>query len=197
MNKHKIMVVEDDKNILEDLKKVLEHEEYFVDIADNGKTALELWENNIYDLIIADLRIPKIDGSDLIKRIKQEQPLTQIVILSGQGNEGDLINAINKHVFAYLPKPVDLENVLTATEEALEKRDHVLLYLEQMAEKSPDKPILLAGSESYTPQQIYDEVRKGTPFGKQYYDDFKQALNEFEPLEESVDDILGINGILG
>ncbi|MCP4345665.1 MAG: hypothetical protein GY795_09070 [Desulfobacterales bacterium] len=73
--------------------------------------------------------------------------------------------------FCLSPKPVDLGKVLKLTEEAL-----FILYLEQMAEKSPDKPILLAGSESYTPRQIYNEVRKGTPFGKQYYEDLKQTL---------------------
>ncbi|MCP4351046.1 MAG: response regulator [Desulfobacterales bacterium] len=198
MEKYNILIVEDDKNLLIDWKKILEDEGYQVDIAENGKVALDLWENNIYDIILADLRMPEIDGREVVNTIKSRQPNTQIIIISGQGKDDDLIDAINKHVFAYLPKSdIDIDDIIETTAEALKKRDHVLLYLEQMAEKSPDKPILLAGSESYTPRQIYDEVRKGTLFGKQYYDDLKQTLIEVEPLEESVDDILGINGILG
>jgi two-component system alkaline phosphatase synthesis response regulator PhoP len=112
MVKHNILIVEDDQNILQELKKNLEDEGYDVDPADNGRTAFNLWKKNIYDLVLVDLRIPEIDGRDLIDKIKSRQPYTQIIILSGQGMEDDLIDAVNKHVFKYLKKPVDLEEFL-------------------------------------------------------------------------------------
>jgi DNA-binding NtrC family response regulator len=189
--------VEDDQNILQELKKTLEDEGYDVDSADNGRTALNLWKKNIYDLVLVDLRIPEIDGRDLINKIKSRQPYTQIIILSGQGIEDDLIDAINKHVFKYLKKPVDLEEVLKVVIEAIKERDIVIISLEQLARKSPDEPILLVGKKSFTPRQLYDEVRKGTSVGKQYHEEFLKSLTDFEPPEKSVDELLDIKGVSG
>ncbi|MCP4347450.1 MAG: response regulator [Desulfobacterales bacterium] len=197
MKRYKILVVEDDKTSLEAWKEVLEDEGYYTDIADNGRIATELWENNIYDLIIVDLRIPEIDGRDLINRFKEEQPLTQVIILSGQGKEGDLIDAINKHVFAYLAKPVDLEKLLEVVAEAIQQRDPVLIALDKLAEKSPDAPVLLVGKKTYSPNQLFNEVRKGTELGKEYHNEFMKTLTDFEPAKETVDELLGIKGIIG
>lgn len=197
MVKHNILIVEDDQNILQELKKNLEDEGYEVNAADNGRTALNLWKKNIYDLVLVDLRIPEIDGRDLIDKIKSRQPYTQIIILSGQGMEDDLIDAINKHVFKYLKKPVDLEEVLRVVSEAIKERDIVILSLEQLAQKSPAEPILLVGKRSFTPQQLYDEVRKGTSVGKQYHEEFLKSLADFDPPEKSVDELLDINGVSG
>jgi DNA-binding NtrC family response regulator len=190
MKKHSILVVEDDGKILTELIKVFEDEGYDVSAAENGQTALELWENHIYDIILVDLRIPGIDGRDLINQIKSRQPLTQIVILSGQGRDGDLIDAINQHVFAYLPKPAELNDILKAVADSIKQRDPVLMALDQLADKSPDEPILLVGKKSYTPKQLYDEVRKGTSFGKEYHEEFYNSLLDFEPPKLSIDDML-------
>ncbi len=197
MGKSRILIVEDDIDILQELQKNLEDEDYDVDTADNGRTALNLWKKNIYDLVLVDLRIPEIDGRDLIDKIKAGQPHTQVIVLSGQAVEEDLIDAINKHVFKYLKKPVDLEDVLKVTAEALRERDPVVISLEQLAEKSPDKPILLVGKKSYTPRRLYDEVRKGTAVGKQYHEEFLKSLTDFEPPEKSVDELLNIKGVTG
>lgn len=195
--KNSILIVEDDQNILQELNKNLKDEGYDVHPADNGRTALNLWKKNIYDLVLLDLRIPEIDGRDLIDKIKSRQPYTQIIILSGQGIEDDLIDAINKHVFKYLKKPVDLEEVLKVVSEALKERDIVIISLEQLARKSPDEPILLVGKKSYTPRQLYDEVRKNTTIGKQYHEEFLKSLTDFEPPEKSVDELLDITGVSG
>jgi DNA-binding NtrC family response regulator len=197
MEKNRILIVEDDIDILLELQRNLEDEGYEVDTADNGKTAFNLWEKNIYDLVLADLRIPEIDGRELIDKIKAKQPHTQIIILSGQAIEEDLIDAINKHIFKYLKKPVDLEEVLRVTAEALRERDPVVISLEQLAQKSPDKPILLVGKKSYTPRRLYDEVRKGTAVGKQYHEEFLKSLTDFEPPGKPVDELLNIKGVTG
>lgn len=197
MEKYKILIIEDEKNILNDLKEVFEDEDYAVDTADNGQSALEMWERNIYDLTLVDLRIPKIDGRDLINRFKEERPYIQIVILSGQGKEGDLIDAINKHVFAFLPKPdTDLDKVLETTKNALQNRDPVLISLETMAEKSPNEPTLLIGRDAYSPRKLYDELRKGTKIGRQFRDQFIKTLTDFEPPKESLDELLKKEGVL-
>lgn len=192
MGKNRILVVDDDSNITREVKKALEDINFDVDTADNGKTALKLWQKNIYDLVIADLRIPEIDGRELIDKIKTQQPRTQVIILSGLGREEDMIAGINKHVFRYLSKPVNRDDLLKAVEDALLERDPVIISLEQLAIKNPDEPILLVGKKSYTPKQLFDEVRKETPTGKKFHDEFLKSLTDFEPLNESVDELLGI-----
>ncbi len=196
MKKHTILFVEDDKIILDKGKKALEDEGYEVDAADNGNNALHLWENNVYDLIIVDLRLPGIDGRDLINKFKEDQPYTQIIIFSGQGKKGDLIDAINKGVFAYLAKPVDLEEFLKTAAEAIRQRDPVLIALDKLAEKSPDEPVLLVGRKAYTPKQLFNEIRKGTKLGREYHDEFMNTLTDFEPSEKTIDELLGIKGVI-
>lgn len=196
MENNKILVVDDDVNITREVKKALEDKNYDIDTADNGKTALKLWKKNIYDLVIVDLRIPEIDGRELIDKIKSQEPRTQVIILSGQGKEEDMINGINKHVFRYLPKTIDREDLLKAVKDALLERDPVIKSLERLADKSPDEPILLVGKKSFTPKQLYDEVRKETAIGKQFYEEFLQSLTDFEPPTKSIDELLGIKGVL-
>ncbi len=198
MDKYRLLIVEDNTNLLREWKKVLEDEGYLVDTAENGKDALELWQRSIYDLVLVDLRLPEVDGRDVINVIKASQPHTQIIIISGQGNGDDLINAIKKHVYDYISKPADLDEIIQATARALQKRDPVLVSLEQLTEKNPDEPILLIGRDKYTPRQIYDEVRRMTPLGRQFYEDFLKSLTDFEaPKDEtSVDDLLGIKGVI-
>lgn len=195
MLKYKILVIEDDHDILKEVRKALEDEGYLVHTADNGKKGLDLWKKNVYDLILVDLRIPGVDGKDLINNIKEAQPYTQIVILSGQGKDDDLIDALNLHVYKYLPKPVKMDILLDTLKEALEKRDLVLLSLETLVLKRPDEPILLVGTKSYTPRQLFDEVRQNTKFGSQYREEFLKSLLDYEPSDESVDDILGMKGV--
>ncbi len=198
MSKYKILVIEDDRTLLEAWQTLLEIKGYDVDIADNGRTALDLWEKNIYDVILADLRIPEVDGREVISTIKERQPYTQIIIISGQGKDRDAIEAVNKHVFRYLRKSKELNNedVRKAVSDALQNRDPVLISLGAMAEKNPDEPILIVGSNVYSTQQLYDEVRKWTELGKEFRNEFIKNLTDFEPPKVSIDELLRMKGII-
>ncbi len=198
MSKYNILVIEDDIILLETWKKLLEVEGYDVDIAANGRTALNLWEENIYDVILVDLRIPEVDGREVINTIREKQPFTQIIIISGQGKDRDAIEAVNKHVFRYLRKSKELNNddVIKAVTEAIQKRDHVLISLGTMAEKTPDEPILFVGTDAYSPQQLYNEVRKGTELGMKFHEKFIKNLTDFEPPKVPIDELLKMKGII-
>ncbi len=175
-NKYRLLIVEDNINLLREWKKILEDEGYLVDMAENGKVALELWQSHIYDLVLVDLRLPEVDGREVINAIKASQPHTQIIIISGQGNDDDLIDAIKKNVYDYISKPAGLDEIIQAISKSLQNRDPVLISLEQLVKKRPDESILLIGGDAYSPRQIYDEVRKMTPLGKQYYE---KTLSDF------------------
>jgi len=200
MSPYRILIVEDETNLLKQLKKLIIKEGFIVDIAENGKKALEKWENNIYDLVLLDLAMPKMNGREVLNRIKSKQPLTQIVIISGQGGKDDLIDAINKHVYKYIEKINEKEQLFNdikmSVKSALENRHPLLLSLESMIEKGENETFLLSGEETFTPKKLYDEVRKGTDFGKQFCKDFEKSIKEFTPIEESIDDLLGIKGVV-
>ncbi|MDM8536882.1 response regulator [Desulfobacterales bacterium HSG17] len=198
MEKYQILIIEDETELLKQWENIFKQEGYDVDIAENGKQALELWEKNIYDLVIVDLKMPEVDGREVINTIKSNQPLTQIIIISGHGDNDDMIDAINQHVYKYLAKPADLDEILQAAIDALEKRDPLLRSLEEMAEEDPDKPLLLIGKEKYSPRRMYDEVRTMTPLGKKFHEDFMKSLTELKmPKDDlSVDDLLGIKSVV-
>ncbi len=196
MNRYSILIVEDNENLLRELRETLENEGYQADIASNGKTALQLWKERLYDLILVDLRIPEIDGRDLIDVIKEKQPLTQIVILSGEGERDDLIDAINRRVYAYLLKPVDLERILETVADALKNRDPILLSLERWAEIRPDEAVITTGEREISVRDLYNEVRRGGEFGKAYLEEYKRSLTEFRAPKKSIDDLLGVKGVM-
>jgi len=196
MSAYKILLVEDEENVLLPFAKQLREEGYQVDCAEDGQVALGKWEQGIYDVIVVDLRLPLLDGQELIRIIKEKQPATQIIILSGQGEEEDLIRAVNQHVFAYFKKPVDLEPFILAVHNAIQERDQLLLTLERLAEQAPEKEFLLVGQKSYTPQQIYDEVRKGSEVGKKLRVDFERSLTDFQIHADTIDEMLDFKSII-
>lgn len=193
---YRILVVEDDADICELIAKQLTESGYQVDTAEDGQAGLELWQEHIYDVITVDLRIPILDGSELVRIIKERQPLTQVIILSGLGEEADLINAVNHHVYAYLKKVIDLDVFLDTVQRAISERDQLLLTLEQLAEKMPEQELLLCGYQQYSAHQIYDEVRKGSEVGKQFQSELRKNLLEFQLPYKSIDEILGIESVV-
>lgn len=196
--KHRILVIEDNRETLHELKDILQREGYDVDAAENGRRAINLWKKNAYDVILADLRIPEIDGREVIETIKDKQPYAQIVILSGQGKEEDWILAINKHIFKYLEKPADQDVIISTVAEALAERDPLVLSLERFSIDKPDEPFLLVGKKKLTAKQLFDEVRRGTDFGRNYHKNYKKSLVDFAPLHtsESLEEQLGIKGVI-
>lgn len=197
MDKYRILVADDDHDITRELKKNLELGNYDVDTADNGRSAMDLWKKNIYDLLILDLRMPEVDGRELFNTVKHEQPYTQVIILSGQGVPADFIDAVNAHVFKYLKKPkTDLDLILKTVDEAIKMRDPVLLSLDRLSREKPDQPFLSVGKKTLSPKKLYDEVRKHSPLGSRFREEYMRSLTDFEPPEESLSHRLGIKGVI-
>ncbi len=192
MDKYTILIVEDEEDTRKSVLDTLQDEGYTVDAAKNGREALKLWQNRIYDLIVADLVMPEMGGREFINIVKEKQPYTQIIILSGKGEKGDLIDAIKHRVYDYLKKPVDLATLLHTVESAIEERDPLLIALENLAEQKQDAPQLIIGHETMSSTDIYNEVRRGSLFGKEYGREFRKNMTESRISKKSADDILGL-----
>ena len=101
----RILVVEDEKKVTEFIKKGLEEEHYAVDTAYDGETGLYLSEVNEYDLIVLDLMIPKIDGWEVLKRIRKNKNKVPILILTARDTVEDIVRGLDSGCDDYLTKP--------------------------------------------------------------------------------------------
>jgi two-component system, NtrC family, nitrogen regulation response regulator NtrX len=116
-----ILVIDDERSIRNTLKDVLEYEKYNVDTAEDGQTALGSLEKNEYDLILCDIKMPKIDGLELLEKIFNISSDVQVIMISGHGNIETAVEAIKKGAFDFIEKPLDLNRLLITVKNALDK----------------------------------------------------------------------------
>lgn len=115
----KILVVDDEPGIRDLLAKTLALAEYQVDVAPDGRAALERMRHESYDLLIVDLKLPGIDGLSVIREAKRYKTNLPVIIITGYSSESAAIEAVNLGVSGYLTKPFRVPQVLTAAAKAL------------------------------------------------------------------------------
>ena len=115
----RILVVDDEPSIRDLLAKTLALAEYVVDVAADGRSALDRMRNETYDLLIADLKMPGIDGLSVIREAKRYKANLPVIIITGYSTESAAIEAVNLGVSGYLTKPFRVPQVLQAAAKAL------------------------------------------------------------------------------
>jgi excisionase family DNA binding protein len=120
-DRHRVLVVDDEASIRELLSKTLALAEYDVDTAPDGTTALDRLRASAdaYDLLIADLKMPGMDGLTLIRQVRRIKSELPIIIITGFSTESSAIEAVNLGVAGYLTKPFRVPQVLAAAAKAL------------------------------------------------------------------------------
>ena len=119
----KILVVDDDETIRKTMKAILEDEGYIVDSASTGKEAIGKTEKTVYNLALLDIRLPDMEGVELLKLMKDTVPRTRKIMVTGYPSVQNAIAAINKQADAYLVKPVDIEKLLETVKKQLELQE--------------------------------------------------------------------------
>ncbi len=119
----KILVVDDEQSIRNTLKEILEYENFSVSLAADGNEALELISNNNYDVILCDIKMPGMDGIELLENILNQKPDTPVIMISGHGNIETAVEAIKKGAYDYIGKPLDLNRLLVTIRNALDKSE--------------------------------------------------------------------------
>ena len=117
-----ILVMEDDLSVAKGLEMVLTEEGDDVYLAGTGGLALEAFKQKRYDLLVADLRLPDMDGMEVIKQIKAEKPETGVVVITGYGTAATAVEAMKLGANDFLPKPFTEEQIKTAIGDALKGR---------------------------------------------------------------------------
>jgi len=119
-SKEKILIADDEETILIGLTELLKEEGYQVSGACDGDEALEKLRKNDFDLLLADLKMPKLDGLQILEAIKKENILTEVIIITGKGSIDTAVEAMKSGAYDYLTKPVEADRLRTIIPKALE-----------------------------------------------------------------------------
>lgn len=117
----KILIIDDEPSIRSVLRDILEMEDYVVEEAKDGIDALSKVKKTKYDAAICDIKMPKMDGMELLERINILSPDTPVIMISGHGNIETAVEAVKKGAFDYISKPPDLNRLLITIRNALDK----------------------------------------------------------------------------
>jgi ActR/RegA family two-component response regulator len=114
-----ILVMEDDFNVAKGLEMVLTEEGYTVNLAGTGELAMKAFREKKFDLLVADLRLPDINGMEVIKQVKGLKPDTEVIVITGYGTTATAVEAMKIGVHDFLPKPFTEDQIKAAINEAL------------------------------------------------------------------------------
>ncbi|HEX6322187.1 MAG TPA: response regulator [Vicinamibacterales bacterium] len=115
----RILIVDDEQGVRDLLSRALSGGEYDVDVAPDGRTAVEQLRTVEYDLLITDLKMPGMDGLSVIREARRIFPELPVIIITGYSTEASAIEAINLGVSGYITKPFRLPRILAAAQKAL------------------------------------------------------------------------------
>jgi NADH-quinone oxidoreductase subunit E len=168
-----ILVMEDEISVAKGLQMTLTEEGYFVDLAMTGKSALDTFNKKNFDLLLADLRLPDIDGMEVIRKVKNVRPDTEVIVITGYSNVPTAVEAMKLGAHDYLSKPFTEDELKSAVQDALKEKTATINKMEPDAFETLEKktrPIYAA--EEQTPEEIariettLSEIKrefKGTP----------------------------------
>jgi len=155
----KILIIDDQAPIRRVLRDILENEKYQVDDAANGPTALQMIKEQEYDVILCDIKMPDMDGMDVLKHVKESSDVP-VIMISGNSTLNEAADSIKKGAFDFISKPPDLNRLLITVRNALDKRN---LSTENKAlKKAVSKQNEMVGT-SAPMMEVRDMIEKVAP----------------------------------
>lgn len=117
----KILVIDDERAIRNILKEILQNEGYVVDEANDGEEGFKKFTENNYDLVLCDIKMPKLDGIEFLHNATEHNADIPVIIISGHGNIETAVDAVKKGAYDYISKPPDLNRMLITIRNAMDK----------------------------------------------------------------------------
>jgi len=117
----KILIVDDERSIRRALREILEFEEFEIDEAENGKEAIEKASSESYDIIFCDIKMPMMDGMEVLDALQEKKIDVPVIMISGHGNIETAVQALKKGAFDFIEKPLDLNRILVTVRNAKDK----------------------------------------------------------------------------
>ncbi len=155
-----ILVVDDEKNVADLFARALRRQGYDVECAYGGENAVKVLADNAYNLVITDLKMPRVDGIAVVKAVKAKHPETEVMIITGYGTVESAVQAMQQGVCDYVTKPLNLAELRQKVREILKRRE-LETEVEQLRGRLRAKESLgeLIGS-STAMQGVYDLIEK-------------------------------------
>lgn len=161
--KFNVLVVDDEKNIRTGLGKSIEMDGHNVLLAEDGQQALDIIEQDEIDLVIADLKMPRISGEELLRRVTQSYPTLPVIILTGHGTIENAVQAMRDGAYDFLTKPVNLDRLGLLVKRALSTRELALQHRALQEELDQRRQFANIVGKSAEMKQIFDVIRQVAP----------------------------------
>jgi len=143
-----ILVVDDDEATLNLLAGILKRQGYSVDTATTGNEAIEKSNSRFYNLALIDVRLPDIEGTQLLTDMRETTPRMAKIIITGYPSLENAVESANKHADGYLIKPVDIDELLNRIRICLKRQEEAAEYYEQKVKKFIERRARKEGSRS-------------------------------------------------
>ena len=158
----KILLIEDEVPIRRVLSKILteENKNYILTEAEDGKSGLIEISKTNFDLVLCDIKMPKMDGIEVLKKAKEKYAAVPFIMLTGHGNIETAVKAMKYGAYDFIPKPPDLNRLLTSVRNALEKKD-LVVENKKLKRKILDKYKIIGDSKEI--KKIHDIIDKVAP----------------------------------
>ncbi|MBK8520971.1 MAG: sigma-54-dependent Fis family transcriptional regulator [Chitinophagaceae bacterium] len=155
-----ILIIDDEKSIRKTLTEILSYEGYKIDEAGDGEEGLKKFSEKTYDVVLCDIKMPKLDGIEFLDRSKLINPDVPVIMISGHGNVETAVEAVKKGAFDYISKPPDLNRLLITLRNALDKQQ--LVTETKVLKRKVGKALEMVG-ESAPLNKIKDTIEKVAP----------------------------------
>lgn len=156
----RILVIDDEKSVRNSLKEVLEYEKHTVDLAVEGMEGLELFSKNTYDVVLCDIKMPKMDGIEVLEKLFELSNEIPVIMISGHGNIDTAVEAIKKGAFDFIEKPLDLNRLLITIRNAMDKS--TLITETKVLKRKVSKTYEMVG-ESNAIKQVKEMIERVAP----------------------------------
>jgi len=127
----RMLIVDDDASIRKTLARILEKQGYLVEAVEKGKQAIEATSQRFFNVAFIDIRLPDMDGTELLERMRETEPKMVKIILTGYPSLKNAIDAVNKGADGYLMKPFDVGKLLAMVKQQLEKQEESMRFSEK------------------------------------------------------------------
>ncbi|MES2004143.1 MAG: sigma-54 dependent transcriptional regulator [Bacteroidota bacterium] len=155
-----ILIIDDEKAIRNVLKEILSNEGFTVDEATDGEEGLKKFTASTYDVVLCDIKMPKLDGIEFLQKVMESQSEVPVIMISGHGNIETAVDAVKKGAFDYIAKPPDLNRLLITIRNALDRT--VLVKETKVLKRKVSKVQEIIG-ESDGIVKVKDTIEKVAP----------------------------------
>ncbi len=156
----KILIIDDEKAIRGTLREILEYEKYNIEEAEDGETGLKMITDNSYDLILCDIKMPKMDGMEVLQKAQELKHDTQFIMISAHGTIETAVEATKMGAYDFIQKPPDLNRLLVTIKNALDKSE---LVAETKVLKKKISGVVDIVGESTAIQEVKSTIERVAP----------------------------------